>query len=178
MILVQHPVSTQIEDAEEQIKVSLEVIKSLKIRTIVIYPNADAGGRRMIKSIEKYKRLPFISVFESLPHRDYLGLLNIASALIGNSSSGIIEAPSFKLPVVNIGIRQKGRERSANIIDVPHQRKAISKAIKKALTDKMFLRQVKKSTNPYGDGHASERIVKVISSIKLNNDLLQKQINY
>jgi len=178
LLVAQHAVNAEALNAAGQMKVTLEAINNFKLQTIVIYPNADAGGRSIIKVIKKYIKHPFFKIFNNIPHKDYLGLLNIAAALIGNSSSGIVEAPSFKLPVINIGNRQKGRERSINVIDVPHDKNMIIKAIKKALFDKKFREQLKKCKNPYGDGHASERIVKILSSIKLGNRLLQKQITY
>jgi UDP-N-acetylglucosamine 2-epimerase (non-hydrolysing)/GDP/UDP-N,N'-diacetylbacillosamine 2-epimerase (hydrolysing) len=177
-LVVQHPVNTEMGIAAKQIRATLQAIKDLNPQTLLIYPNADAGGRAMIREIKKWEKLPNLRTFKSIPHRDFLGLMKIASVLIGNSSSGIIEAPSFKLPVVNIGIRQKGRERGGNVIDVPHDGSAIIRAINKSLYDKKFLNKVKQSKNPYGDGHASQRIVNVLSTIKLGPQLLQKQIAY
>ncbi|MEM2251354.1 MAG: UDP-N-acetylglucosamine 2-epimerase, partial [Candidatus Hadarchaeales archaeon] len=94
------------------------------------------------------------------------------------SSSGIIEAPSFHLPVVNIGTRQAGRERSVNVIDVGYNKEEILRAIKKALYDKKFLMKVRRCKNPYGDGKAAQRIVKVLAKIKITPSLLQKRIVY
>lgn len=178
VILIQHPILNQIKETERQIRISLEVIKALRLQTLIIYPNSDAGGRGMIGVIKRYEKLPFVQAFKSIPHEDYLGLMKIASVLVGNSSSGIVEAQSFKLPVVNIGIRQQGRERGINVIDVSHDKDAIRKAIKKALYDKKFRKKLSSCKNPYGDGHASERIVNVLSSIKIDNKLLEKQISY
>ena len=178
LLLVQHSVTTQIDKAGNQMRKTLSAIKKLKLPTFIIYPNSDAGGRAIIKEIKKNKHLSFIKVFKNLPHGLYLSFLKQASVLIGNSSSGIIESSSFKLPAVNIGIRQDGRERSTNIIDAPHDKKFILKAIKKALFDEQFRRKVKKCKNPYGDGQASKHIVKIFSVIKINKKLLQKQITY
>lgn len=178
IILIQHPVMAQINEAERQIRITLDALKGFGVQTVVIYPNSDAGGRKMIRAIREYERLPFIRPFSSIPHEDYLGLMKASSALIGNSSSGIIEAPSFKLPVVNIGIRQQGRERSINVIDVGHDKNAIIAAVKKCLYDKRFKERLKSCRNIYGDGHAGRRIVKVLSSIVLDNGLLKKRITY
>uniref|UniRef100_A0A7V3J924 UDP-N-acetylglucosamine 2-epimerase (Hydrolyzing) n=1 Tax=candidate division CPR3 bacterium TaxID=2268181 RepID=A0A7V3J924_UNCC3 len=179
VLLIQHPVSTEVKQASDQIKITLEALSDLGLQILIVYPNADAGGRKMIRVIKEYvKDNSLMMAFKNIPHEDYLGLMRVVSVLVGNSSSGIIEAPSFKLPVVNIGIRQDGRERSTNVIDVPHDKNAIVKAIKKALYDKKFREQVKRCKNPYGDGHAAERIVKVLSTIKLDKKLLQKQITY
>jgi len=178
VLMVQHPVTTECDEAPEQIKQTLEAVVSLKHQTILIYPNADAGGRRMIKVIKRYEKYPFIKAFKSLPRKDYLSLMKIADVMVGNSSSGIIEAPSFHLPVVNIGTRQQGRERAGNVIDVGYSKNRIIKGIKKALYDKKFKEKVKKCKSPYGDGKASQRIVKILSELKIDKKLLQKRITY
>lgn len=178
ILMVQHPVTTETESATYHIKETLNAIVELGYQTILVYPNADAGGRRMIDVIKSYEQYQFIKTFKSLPHGDYLGLMGIASVLVGNSSSGIIEAPSFHLPVVNIGTRQQGRERAENIIDTGYNEDEIVTALNKALSDVEFKEKVKRCKNPYGDGKASERIVRVLSETKINNKLLQKRTVY
>ncbi|MFC2010258.1 UDP-N-acetylglucosamine 2-epimerase [Chloroflexota bacterium] len=178
ILMVQHPVTTQIEQASKQIRTTLEAIVETNYPTILIYPNSDAGGRRMIKVIREYERHQSIITFKSLPRKEYLSLMKVASAIIGNSSSGIIDAPSFGLPAVNIGIRQEGRERGDNVIDVGHSKSEIVKAINKALTDTDFLVGVKKCRNPYGDGKASGRITDILSRVEITPELLQKKITY
>jgi UDP-hydrolysing UDP-N-acetyl-D-glucosamine 2-epimerase len=177
-ILVQHPVITEAHDAVKQIKISLEAINLLKLPTIIIYPNADAGGRKMISTIKKYEGLPFIKTYKSLPHKDYLGLLKAAAVLVGNSSSGVIEASSFKLPVVNIGSRQEGRERSPNIIDVGYNQVAISKAINKAMYDSKFRQNLRNCRSPYGAGNASKKILAILTKLPAGSKLLQKRMTY
>jgi UDP-N-acetylglucosamine 2-epimerase (non-hydrolysing)/GDP/UDP-N,N'-diacetylbacillosamine 2-epimerase (hydrolysing) len=178
LLVLQHPVVTEADQAATQIKETLDAIVELGQQTIVIYPNADAGGRRMINMIKKYEKNPLIKSFKSIPYVDYLGLMSVASVMVGNSSSGIIEAPSFHLPVVNVGSRQIGRERSTNVIDVRYCKKDTVKAIKKALYDEKFKERVRKCKNPYGDGKAAERIAKVLVEIKITPKLLQKKITY
>ncbi len=178
ILLAQHPVSTESAEAGEQIKATLSALLGFDAQTIVIYPNADAGGRMMIEEIKTYEKTGRIKAFKSVPHKDYLGLMKIADILVGNSSSGLIEAPSFKLPVVNIGSRQAGRERGANVIDAANNKKAICQAVRRALCDKKFLSLVKRTKNPYGDGRASDRIAKKLAAIKLDNRLLEKRMTY
>lgn len=178
LLVVQHPVVTEADEAASQIKETLDAIVGLKYQTILIYPNADAGGRRMIKVIKRYERHPFIKSFKSTPYADYLALMRVADVIVGNSSSGIIEAPSFHLPAVNIGSRQKGRERSMNVIDVGHKKEEIIKAIKKALQDERFRAAVRKCRNPYGDGKAGIRIAETLSKIEITPKLIQKRIVY
>ena len=178
VLMVQHPVTTECDESAEQIRETLNAIVELKHQTVLIYPNADAGGRRMIKVIKKYEKYPFIKAFKSLPRKDYLSLMKVASVMVGNSSSGIVEAPSFHLPVINIGSRQEGRERAGNVIDVGYSKNGIINAIQKALYDKKFKAKVKKCKSPYGDGKASQRIVKILNEIKINKKLLQKRMTY
>ncbi len=174
ILVVQHPVTLEAENAQEQIRETLEAVVSLQCQTVVIYPNADAGGRAMIETINEYTRYPFLKTFSSIQHRDYLSLLKEASVLVGNSSSAIIEAPSFGLPVVNIGTRQMGRERAINVIDADYNRDSIKKCIKKALFDIEFQNKAKKCKNPYGDGNASEKIVDILAKIDINKNILTK----
>lgn len=179
VMVVQHPVTTQVGDAVRQISITLECVAELNCQTLIIYPNSDAGGRRMIGAIQEFERThATVRVFKSLPRRDYLGLLKMASVLVGNSSSGIIEAPSFGLPVVNVGIRQESRERGANVIDVDHDKAEIRAAVQKALADKTFLAGVKKCENPYGDGKASGRIADILGKVAIGPRLLQKKLAY
>ena len=178
ILLVQHPVTTQANEAAEQMRETLEAIVEIGNPTVLLYPNSDTGGRRMIEVIKEYEKQTFIKTFKSLPRREYLSMMKAAGVMVGNSSSGIIEAPSFGLPVVNIGIRQEGRERGHNIIDVNHNKPEIIKAVEKAITDKEFLTEVKKCQSPYGDGKAAPRITEILNKVEITPQLLQKKITY
>jgi GDP/UDP-N,N'-diacetylbacillosamine 2-epimerase (hydrolysing) len=178
ILLVQHSVTTEPEDAGKQIRETLEAIKELKYQTIAIYPNSDTGGREIIRKIDEYsKKFSFIKNFKSLSHKEYLSLMKYANIMIGNSSSGIIESSSFKLPVINIGIRQEGRERTDNVIDVKPDKQQILSAVKKALSNE-FKELISNCRNPYGNGKAAEIIVNTLSKIKIDKNLLQKKITY
>jgi UDP-N-acetylglucosamine 2-epimerase (non-hydrolysing)/GDP/UDP-N,N'-diacetylbacillosamine 2-epimerase (hydrolysing) len=178
LLVLQHSVVTEADQASDQIRETLEAVKELKHQAVLIYPNADAGGRRMIRVIKEYEKYPFVKTFKSVPHEEYLGLMRLASVMVGNSSSGIIEAPSFGLPVVNIGTRQKGRQRAGNVIDVDYDRKKIVEAVKKALYNREFREKVKHCRNPYGDGKAGKRIAEVLNEIELGKKLLEKRMTY
>ncbi len=178
LLILQHPVTAEMKEAGKQMKIIMEAVKELGFQSIVIYPSSDPGARKMIGIIKKYRKYPFIKIYKNILHNDYLGLMSVASALIGNSSSGIIEAPSFHLPAINIGARQEGREKSKNVIDVGYDKSQIKKAIRKAIYDKEFKKKVKKCKNPYGDGEAGKRIVKILNKIKIDKKLLQKKIAY
>jgi UDP-hydrolysing UDP-N-acetyl-D-glucosamine 2-epimerase len=166
ILLVQHPNTEEYENVEMQIKETLDAIKELKIQTIAIYSNADAGGRVINKTLEDYaKELNFLKVFSHIERRDFLGLMNACEVMVGNSSAGIIELPSFKNPFVCIGTRQKNRLRAGNTIDVGYNKEEIAKGISNALHDEEFKKKLGTIKNPYGDGKASARIVKIISEI-------------
>lgn len=177
-LVVQHPVSLEVEDAGTQMRETLDAVMALNQQTIIVYPNADAGGRKMIEVIRKYETNPMIHTFKSIPHNDYISLMRETAVLIGNSSSGIIEAPSLGTPVVNIGSRQQGRQRGDNVIDVGYNKTEIVRAVRKTMNDRDYIQRVKLCQNPYGDGHCSQKITNVLSTIPLDNSLIQKRFMY
>jgi len=178
LLVLQHPVTAEVENASWQIKETMEAVRESGYQAIVAYPNADPGGREIIKVIEKYRKYPFIKIYKNIPREDYLGLMKVVKVIMGNSSGGIIESPSFHLPTINIGKRQKRRERATNVINVDYKKEEIKKAIQKAIYDKRFREKVKKCKNPYGDGKTGVRIANILSRIKINQKLLEKQITY
>ena len=177
ILLVQHPTTLESKSAAQQARETLDALVELENQTIIIYPNADAGGRKIIEVIKDYEDYPFIQTYKSIPSIEYLSLMNVASVMVGNSSSGIIEAPSFKLPAVNIGSRQEGRERASNVIEVKHDKEEIKNAIKKAIYNKEFKEIVQNSENPYGDGKTGKRVADILSNITLDNKLMNKKLN-
>ncbi len=136
---------------------------------VFTFPNADTDSRAIIEHIKAYaeKNKERVSVFVSLGQLRYLSVIKAAAVMAGNSSSGIIEAPSFELPVVNIGSRQEGRIRASNVIDVPDcHSDSISNAVGKALSGD-FRATLKGLKNPYGDGKASQRILETLKNAPL-----------
>jgi len=178
IMVLQHPVSFEKGAPSFQMKQTLKAVCNRGFQVFIIYPNADAGGREMIEVIKKYETGKQIRTFPSLAHQDFLNLLKIAAVLVGNSSSGIIEAPSFGIPVVNIGSRQRGRERGANVIDAGYDSGEIAKAVDRALTDEVFKRKVKTAHNPYGVGDSSSKIIEILNTLEITPDLLQKRMMY
>lgn len=176
VILAQHPVTTEVDMVVKQIRESITALNNLKkkknIEVIAIYSNNDSGGKRIVKEL---KKSGFI-VFPHLVYEEYLRLLKVSDALVGNSSAGIHEAPSFGLPTINIGTRQQHRERGDNLIEVECERKAIERSIKKALFDEKFILKVKKGKNPYDFGKVAPKIVKILERMKLPP--VQKVIKY
>lgn len=176
ILAVQHPVTEEESAAGEQVAETLHALFEVGWPTIFIYPNADAGSELIRGQLATLKR-PNVRFFRNLPRQDYLGFLKMASVMVGNSSSGIMEAPSFGTPCVNVGRRQQGRPQAANVINVGYSRQQIVAAIREA-TQPAFVERAKKAVNPYGDGHASERIVKVFREIEINQQLLNKEMAY
>jgi UDP-N-acetylglucosamine 2-epimerase (non-hydrolysing)/GDP/UDP-N,N'-diacetylbacillosamine 2-epimerase (hydrolysing) len=176
-LLIQHPVTTEFEKSDLQIKMTLDALSKLKNQTIAILPNSDAGNEQIINQLRIFsKKCNFLKVFPNLPRNDYLGFLRYCSALIGNSSSGIIEGSYLHTPVVNIGIRQLGREKDVNVIDVPiFSKSLILNALKKSLKKK---NKKIKNSSIYGTGNASKKIVQYLETIPINLQMIQKKLVY
>jgi len=154
-----HPATLEETDPAIQMGTLLDTLANGAIPAIVTMPNADPGGRAVRAVIEaRAQSTSAVQPVENLGTDLYFSLMAHASAMVGNSSSGIIEAASFALPVVNIGSRQNGRERTGNVIDVAASGEAIAAALRRALMPS-FKASLAGMSNPYGDGHAAERIV-------------------
>lgn len=178
LLVVQHPVTEEFGDGVAQMQETLEAVCELGFPTVLIFPNNDAGSDDLRLMIERYHR-PFMRVERNLPREVYAGLMRSASVLVGNSSSGLIEAPAFGLPAVNIGNRQRDRARGSNVIDAPYDRQAIAAAIRTAISPGFRETIAAANDSPYlGDGHVSERIVEILKTIPLDETLLRKQLAY
>jgi UDP-N-acetylglucosamine 2-epimerase (non-hydrolysing)/GDP/UDP-N,N'-diacetylbacillosamine 2-epimerase (hydrolysing) len=177
-VVLQHPVTTETDRAREQMAATLDAVSSFDTQVVVIYPNSDAGGDRMIDEIESRSFDDDVALFRSLPRDDYLGVLTAADVMVGNSSSGIIEAPSFDLPVVDVGPRQDGRQRAENVVSVPHELEAITAAIERCLSDDALRTAAAESTNPYDYGGAGSRIAERLAAVVVDENLLRKQLAY
>lgn len=178
ILITQHPVSEELDFAEKQMEETISAVKTFNLPTVIIYPHADAGGRKIIKVIDKEKNNPLFHIFPSLPYKQFLALEREASVWIGNSSGAMIESSSFKTPVVNIGTRQSGRQRGQNIIDVGYNRNEILKATNKSINDPKYLAKLAKITNPWGDGKTGPRVAKILEKLEIGSRLLTKQITY
>lgn len=180
-LVTYHPVTRDLESAESQVRSLIAAIKSSGLRAIFTMANADAQGALInshlqavcAKIPERFKWVPHFG------HLRYLSCLKYVAVMVGNSSSGLTEAPSFRLPVVNIGDRQRGRVRAANVIDVPCTRAAILRGIRKAISPR-YQGSLRGMRNPYGrfgDGRVSERIKGVLKKVTLSDDLLRKNFH-
>jgi GDP/UDP-N,N'-diacetylbacillosamine 2-epimerase (hydrolysing) len=178
LLVIQHPVTNEEMEAPQQMRNTLESIRQLEIQTVVIKPNSDPGSTQMSEVINEYQRFDFIHTFENLSRDLFIGVLNSTSVMIGNSSSGLTEAPGFGVPVINIGTRQHGRERGNNITDVAPDTSEIITTIRRLLklrNDNKYLEYW--SQSPYVDIDSAHQISKVIMETELGPRLLQKQFN-
>ena len=173
VLCVYHPV-TLLQQTTQEADEIFAALEDLRQPMIFIYPNADAGSRELVRRAEEFASQRGSRVLVNLSHRTYLSLLKNVGVLVGNSSSGIIESTSLEVPAVNIGIRQQGREHAANVIDVPAERKAIRKAIARALSTE-FRRGIRELASPYGDGSAARIITKALLNAPLGKKLLFKR---
>ena len=174
IVLVQHPVTTQIDNTKKHIQNTLKAIEYFGYRTIIIAPNSDAGSNTIFQNIKNFaKSHNFVRIFPSLPRSDFLCLIKNCGVLVGNSSSGLIEASYFGTSVVNIGTRQRGREKSNNVFDVKS-----GSVISIKHTISLALKKSTKSSYLYGVGNTSQKIVQRLEKIKLNSELAEKQLAY
>ena len=170
-----HPTLEDDGDPEHQLAEFLAALRESECSVVFTYPNADAGGRRIARAIKDFVRGgDRYRFFVNLGSRRYLSLLAHADAMVGNSSSGLIEAPSFGLPVVNVGSRQRGRIRGRNVLDVPIHKEAILEGIMRALHPS-FRASLCGMQNPYGDGRTSERVVELLVGLQVDQRLLRKK---
>jgi UDP-N-acetylglucosamine 2-epimerase (non-hydrolysing)/GDP/UDP-N,N'-diacetylbacillosamine 2-epimerase (hydrolysing) len=175
VLVAYHPVTIARDttrEADELFAALLEVPEQI----LFSYPNADAGSRELIARSQKFLSMrPDTRVFVSLGALAFWSLLRQVDLMMGNSSSGIMETPSFALPTVNIGMRQQGRERAPNVLDAAPDRADILAKVAIARSEH-FRASLAGMQNPYGDGHASEKIVKVLTSMPLGEELLIKKM--
>jgi len=176
ILTVQHPVTEEEAAAGDQVAETINALMEIDWPTILIYPNSDAGSELIRSQLARLKR-PHVRLFRNLPRQDYLGLMRMADVLVGNSSSGIMETPSFGKPAVNIGRRQNGRPQAANVINVGYRKEEIVTAVRMA-TSPEFVARARATRNPYGDGRASQKIVQILKEIEIDKRLLHKEMSY
>jgi UDP-hydrolysing UDP-N-acetyl-D-glucosamine 2-epimerase len=175
LLVTYHPVTLEIEQLETQMNELLAALDEVGMTTVFTYPNADTRSRLVIQMTREYAAArPHVQVVVNLGTPGYVSAMRFAAAMVGNSSSGIIEAASFQLPVVNIGSRQQGRARGKNVIDVGYGREEIAAGIRQALSPE-FRASLVGLVNLYGDGHAAERIVRRLKEVELDDRLFRKR---
>src|ERR1700735_199446 len=174
ILVAYHPV-TLARDTVRESDALFAALRELADQILFCYPNADAGSRSLIERARSFaSSREAAHVFVNLDALTYWSLLKQVDVLLGNSSSGIMESASFALPTVNVGLRQQGRERPRNVIDAAPDFRAILDAIATAKSSE-FRRGLQGMTNPYGEGVASEKIVEVLTTVPLGEELLLKR---
>ena len=177
VLAVMHPVTEEASKAGEQAELFVKSLNKIEYPKIVILPNNDAGSTLVKEAIMEYKKGSYY-LYSNLKREDYLSLLKYSLCIVGNSSSGLLEAPSFKVPAVNIGRRQNLRFRGINVIDCEFDADEIDKAIAKAMSVEFRNLLEKECVNPYGDGHSSERILDLLIKTKVDEKWLVKNLTY
>lgn len=174
LLVVYHPETLAPQETEARVQALLAALAGCDARCVIVRPNADTRHATINAALDAFAaERGNVRVVTTLSRRAFLSLLRRASALVGNSSAGIIEAPSFRTPVVNIGARQAGRIRAANVIDVDDAVDAIAEGIARALTPD-FRRSLADLENPYGDGQSGSRVARILADVPLGPELLIK----
>lgn len=175
LLVTFHPVTLFYKKASSQVLELLTALSRCQRPIVFTSPSADTAGQEVLKALRGFvEKCPRARLIPHLGTAAYFGMMANAAAMVGNSSSGILEAASFGLPVVNVGSRQAGRFQPANVIQVDCDRHSIAQGIRTALSSS-FRKTLRGLVNPYGDGHAAGRILDVLSSVPLNERLLRKK---
>lgn len=177
ILAVMHPVTEEASKAGEQAKIFIQALNEFDCPKIVILPNNDAGSNLVKDAIYEYRKGAY-HFYSNLKREDYLGLLKHAKCIVGNSSSGLLEAPTFQIPAVNIGRRQDMRFRGINVIDVEFDKECVVQAIEKAVSEEFHAYLKENCVNPYGDGRSSERILDLLLHTKVDEKWLVKKLTY
>ena len=173
-VIVFHSVTEEYKYNKRNINELIKAVNYFDNHKIWILPNNDAGSVIIRNEIENKRELNNY-IINNLPREEYLSLIKNAKVVVGNSSSGVIETPSFPTPSINIGTRQKDRIKALSTINSNYKKNNIIKNIKIAISKK-FSHRLKKTKNPYGDGKASEKILDILKSTKIDDKLLVKKM--
>ena len=174
MVLLKHPLSSEKEDAFDQMKITLDVVESFCLennyKLIGIYPNTDPGSYDILDAIKAKETSSAIKFFKNIQREYFINIMRNCKVLIGNSSMGILEAPFYKIPVVNVGNRQMGRLNAGNVEFVNYDFKTIYSAIEKACFNENYLNEINLQLNPYGNGDSVEKIVDILLELDLSDN--------
>lgn len=177
-IIIFHPDTFESKDANYKVmKNILQAVKSFKLRSFIVYPCSDPGYSGVLKAIKEIECDSQFLIHKNIDNLDFLSLMENALAFIGNSSCALVEAPYFNLPAVNVGKRQIGRDREENVVDALPSQIDIRKKINFVLTNAKFRDGLKKCGYRLGDGKASERIVRILKNITLNERFFRKRMS-
>lgn len=177
ILAVMHPVTEEYQHCKEQAEIYVDALNQIEYPKIMILPNNDAGSKQVRAAIENRRKGEYY-LFANMKRQDYLYLLKNCVCIVGNSSSGLLEAPSFRTPAVNIGRRQNLRYRGNNVLDVDFDVDSILDAVRRASSEE-FHEYLKENVDaPYGDGHSSEKILDLLMNTRIDEKFLMKHLTY
>jgi len=178
-ILIQHSIISEANIQDKIIRITLDAIIESKKKCFINFPNSDAGNQQIIDAYIEYanKYPKQLKLFQNLDRNTYINLLRNAKCLIGNSSSGLTEAPTLGLPAINVGLRQKDRVHGENVIFVNNDKGEILQAISR-LENPNFKKKIMLKNNPYGTGQTSGKVVEILADIIIDDSLIYKNITY
>ena len=173
IVVIKHPLSSELVEAYSQINTTLKSVEKFcranNFKALIISPNSDPGSEEIRLAISEFNNSTYIYPLETLKRATFINVIRNCRALVGNSSMGILEAPYYKLPVVNIGNRQKGRMNAGNVDFVPYNENKIIRCIEKACFDKKYRANIQKIKNPFGDSNSAKKIRKVLEMVDLDD---------
>ncbi|MFT9494663.1 UDP-N-acetylglucosamine 2-epimerase [Anaerosolibacter sp.] len=176
LLVTFHPVTLELDQLPYQIQNLIEALEESGKKIVLTYPNADTGSEQIIEQILMFsERDKNVAVFKNLGSQRYLSIMRLCGAVVGNSSSAIVEAPYLKVPAIDIGDRQKGRLKSDSIIQCGHDKQEIAQAIRDALSVE-FRAKIQTSNSLYGEGSTSTEIIRALKSIEIDERLLKKKL--
>ncbi len=180
IILIQHPVSNWFEKTKNHILTTLEAVDKINMQTFIILSNSDPGSQIITREVKnfRFKKNKNVKYFNNLKEDIFVNLFKNASIILGNSSAGILEAHHFKIPVVNIGLRQTDRQNYGNILFVKHSVSSIIKGIRKSLYDKDYIKKINKIKDPNAKLNPGKKMASILARINISNKLINKIITY
>ncbi len=173
-LVIFHPLHGEREQFAEHLQVMVNAMHEQGLAACVSFPNTDPGNKQGIELINQLRQHPNVFVYESLERDDFLSIYKNAAFIIGNSSSGILEAASIPIPTINVGKRQRDRFAPENVLYCDFTEQSILVTIEQAMSDS-FLASIKNLVNPYGDGHSAERALELIKSLEFKDYLLKEE---
>ena len=178
VVVIQHPLSSEWQNAGKEMTETMAALRELGLQVFVSYPNSDPGADQIIRVIEESRSDARVNIFRNIPDAPFVNLLRNATALVGNSSLGLLEAPYLKLPVINVGRRQSNRHHAENIFFVPAERGRIVEQLRDVMENPKTQETIRNCANPFGDGHTGERVAQLLATTQIDSRLLVKDLSY
>lgn len=177
-VVIYHPLNSQIGVAEKELEIILDTLVKQELNIFIGYPNSDPGFKGIIELIQKYEKNGLVTAYNNLNRKIFVNLLRHANVLVGNSSLGLHEAPYLRLPVLNVGERQRGRLAGSNVQFVDAVESDINEALLKAMFDDSYREELNKDCHIYGDGYMAKKVLKIIKNLPQKEVVLAKKLTY